>query len=81
MVTVARLPWQRWAVAGATAESGEGTHRVSVLDDILVGVRADLAERQARVSLDELKAKAERPPGRRNPSPCCAATASRSSPR
>jgi indole-3-glycerol phosphate synthase len=32
---------------------------VSVLDDILVDVRADLAERQANVSLDELKARAE----------------------
>lgn len=32
--------------------------RVSVLDDILVGVREDLAERQSRVSLDELKDRA-----------------------
>ena len=56
-------------VAGATAESGEGTQRVSVLDDILVDVRADLAERQARVSLDELKAKAEGRPDCRNPIP------------
>ena len=41
----------------------EGTHRVSVLDDILVGVRADLAARQELVSLDELKAQAaQRPP-------------------
>jgi indole-3-glycerol phosphate synthase len=42
---------------------------VSVLDDILVDVRADLAERQARISLDELKAKAEGRPDCRNPLP------------
>jgi indole-3-glycerol phosphate synthase len=42
---------------------------VSVLDDILVDVRADLAERQARVSLDELKARAEGRPDCRNPIP------------
>jgi indole-3-glycerol phosphate synthase len=36
---------------------------VSVLDDILVGVREDLAERQSRTSLDELKERvAARPP-------------------
>ncbi len=33
---------------------------MTVLDDILEGVRADLAERQARVPLDELKARAAR---------------------
>ncbi len=42
---------------------------MSVLDDILVDVRVDLAERQARVSLDELKAKAEGRPDCRNPLP------------
>jgi indole-3-glycerol phosphate synthase len=42
---------------------------VTVLDDILVGVRADLAERQARVSLDELKSRAEGRPDCRNPLP------------
>jgi indole-3-glycerol phosphate synthase len=42
---------------------------VSVLDDILVDVRADLAERQARVSLDELKAQAASQPECRNPVP------------
>jgi indole-3-glycerol phosphate synthase len=42
---------------------------VSVLDDILVDVRTDLAERQARVSLDELKSKAEGRPDCRNPLP------------
>jgi indole-3-glycerol phosphate synthase len=42
---------------------------VSVLDDILVGVRADLAERQERVSLDELKSLAARVPDCRNPVP------------
>ncbi|MFG2000152.1 indole-3-glycerol phosphate synthase TrpC [Spirillospora sp. NPDC048911] len=33
---------------------------MSVLDEIIDGVRADLAERQREVSLDDLKAKAER---------------------
>ena len=42
---------------------------MSVLDDILVDVRADLAERQARVSLDDLKARAEGRPDCRNPLP------------
>jgi indole-3-glycerol phosphate synthase len=42
----------------------KGAARVSVLDEIIEGVREDLAERQARVSLDELKqrAAANRPP-------------------
>ncbi|KAB2342743.1 indole-3-glycerol phosphate synthase TrpC [Actinomadura rudentiformis] len=35
---------------------------MSVLDEIIDGVRADLAERQRDVSLDDLKAKAERAP-------------------
>ena len=39
---------------------------MSVLDEILDGVRADLAERQRRVSLDELKEKARRGPSPRN---------------
>jgi indole-3-glycerol phosphate synthase len=34
----------------------------NVLDEILAGVRADLAERQAQTSLDELKAKAQAQP-------------------
>ena len=38
---------------------------MTVLDDILVGVRADLAERQARTSLDDLKALARRAPSAR----------------
>ncbi len=42
---------------------------MSVLDDILVDVRADLAERQALVSLDELKAQAAGRPDCRNPLP------------
>ena len=42
---------------------------MSVLDEILDGVRADLAERQQRVSLDELKAKAARQPPTRDPMP------------
>jgi indole-3-glycerol phosphate synthase len=39
---------------------------VSVLDEILEGVRADLAERQRRVSLDELKNRARRAPSPRD---------------
>ncbi|WP_049579637.1 indole-3-glycerol phosphate synthase TrpC [Streptomyces sp. SBT349] len=35
---------------------------MSVLDEIIEGVRADLAERQARVSLDDLKAAAAKAP-------------------
>lgn len=35
---------------------------MSVLDEIIEGVRADLAERQARVSLDELKERAAKAP-------------------
>jgi indole-3-glycerol phosphate synthase len=35
----------------------------SVLDEILEGVRADLAERQVRMPLDEVKAKAQAQPG------------------
>jgi indole-3-glycerol phosphate synthase len=46
-----------------------GTTDVSVLDDILVDVRADLAQRQARVSLEELKARAAGVPECRNPVP------------
>jgi indole-3-glycerol phosphate synthase len=39
---------------------------VSVLDEILEGVRADLAERQQRVPLDELKDKARQAPSPRD---------------
>ncbi|WP_181010291.1 indole-3-glycerol phosphate synthase TrpC, partial [Streptomyces sp. SM14] len=39
---------------------------MSVLDEIIEGVRADLAERQGRVSLDELKAAAARAPQARD---------------
>lgn len=42
---------------------------MSVLDDILAGVRADLAERQSQVSLDELKARAATRPPCRNAIP------------
>lgn len=42
---------------------------MSVLDEILVDVRADLAARQAAVSLDELKARAADKPPCRNPIP------------
>src|SRR6516164_11070280 len=38
------------------------SNRVSVLDEILDGVRADLAERQRHVSLDHLKEMARRAP-------------------
>lgn len=38
----------------------------TVLDDILAGVREDLAERQAAVSLDELKERARRAPAPRD---------------
>jgi indole-3-glycerol phosphate synthase len=41
-------------------------NRVSVLDEILDGVRADLADRQRRVSLDQLKEKARRAPSPRD---------------
>src|ERR1700722_6883785 len=40
--------------------------RVSVLDEILDGVRADLADRQRRVSLDQLKELARRAPSPRD---------------
>ena len=43
---------------------------MSVLDEILVDVRADLAARQAAVSLDELKARAADKPPCQNPIPC-----------
>ncbi|MFI6346880.1 indole-3-glycerol phosphate synthase TrpC [Streptomyces sp. NPDC050560] len=39
---------------------------MSVLDEIIDGVRADLAERQSRVSLDDLKERARRAPQARN---------------
>jgi indole-3-glycerol phosphate synthase len=39
---------------------------MSVLDDILAGVRADLAERMARVPLDQLKERAEHAPAPRS---------------
>jgi indole-3-glycerol phosphate synthase len=42
---------------------------VTVLDEILQGVLVDLADRQQRVSLDELKAAAERRPACSNPLP------------
>jgi indole-3-glycerol phosphate synthase len=42
---------------------------VSVLDEILDGVRTDLAARQARVNLDELKERASRQPQARDPLP------------
>ncbi|WP_349260779.1 indole-3-glycerol phosphate synthase TrpC [Actinocrinis sp.] len=38
------------------------TPNTNVLDEIIVGVRADLAERQAQIPLDEVKAKAQAQP-------------------
>jgi indole-3-glycerol phosphate synthase len=42
---------------------------MTVLDDILAGVREDLAERQARISLDDLKLEAQRKPESKDPMP------------
>ncbi len=42
---------------------------MSVLDDIIAGVRIDLAERQVRTSLDELKAKVQDAPDPIDPMP------------
>jgi len=42
---------------------------VSVLDEILDGVRTDLAERQSRVALEELRQRAERAPVAKDPTP------------
>ncbi len=44
----------------------ERTEGPSVLDDILDGVRADLATRQQAVSLDDLKQQADRAPAPRD---------------
>ena len=56
---------------------------MTVLDDILVGVRADLAERQALLPLDDLKAARRRTPARASTGSrrCAATTGSGSSPR
>ncbi|MFC0625183.1 indole-3-glycerol phosphate synthase TrpC [Kribbella deserti] len=42
---------------------------MSVLDEIMAGVREDLEERQAKVSLDDLKAQAHRMPDAKDPMP------------
>jgi indole-3-glycerol phosphate synthase len=42
---------------------------MSVLDEIIAGVLEDLAERQERVSLDDLKREAHRRPGTKDPMP------------
>src|SRR3954471_16860731 len=42
------------------APSRRGGERVSVLEDIILGVREDLEDRQRSVSIDELKRKASR---------------------
>lgn len=44
----------------------KGAARVSVLDEIIDGVRADLAERQERVGLDELKERVAKAPAARD---------------
>lgn len=61
-----RLTSMKWAVARMGPRGGT---RVNVLEDILAGVRADLAERQERVSLDRLKEIAAKQPTTRNPLP------------
>ena len=48
---------------------------MTVLDDILVGVREDLAARQAEISLDDLKRDARRMPEARDPMPAFRADA------
>ncbi len=48
------------AILGRVRGGDEGTVRVSVLDEILAGVRADLVQRQERVPLDRLKERAAR---------------------
>ena len=53
--------------SGTQGYRSEGTtNRVSVLDEILDGVRADLAERQQHVALDRLKQMARDAPSRRD---------------
>ena len=53
--------------SGTQGYRSEGTpNRVSVLDEILDGVRADLAERQQHVALDRLKQMARRAPSPRD---------------
>ncbi len=42
---------------------------MSVLDDIIAGVRADLAERESLISLDDLKERAAKQPAARDPLP------------
>ena len=79
------LPWGRVGSArrrsvGCRRAANRGTS-VSVLDEILDGVRADLAEREARVQLAELKAAAAAAPARATRWPRCAPRASGSSPR
>jgi indole-3-glycerol phosphate synthase len=46
-----------------------GPHRVTVLDEILAGVRADLAERQQRIPFEDLKDRAARMPLPQDPLP------------
>ena len=42
---------------------------MSVLEEIIDGVRVDLAERQAQIPLDDLKQAARRAPDARDPMP------------
>src|SRR5215475_690069 len=64
----ARSPWRSRYHRGRKASHPRGQqNRVSVLDDILEGVRADLTARQRSVPLDRLKEAAGRAPAPRNP--------------
>jgi indole-3-glycerol phosphate synthase len=60
-------PGDRTTIGGATVPILRGrANRVSVLDEILDGVRADLAERQRHVSLEQLKEMARQAPSPRD---------------
>lgn len=52
---------------------------MSVLEDIILGVREDLEERQRNVPIEELKRLAARAPSPGTPTPRSAATGCRSS--
>ncbi len=68
-----RVAGQRRTPVGVPADVVErivrtrtGDHRVNVLDGILIGVREDLAAREAQVPLAEVKAKAAKAPAPRD---------------
>lgn len=64
-------PWRRCRATriGTTYATLANGDDVSVLDDIIAGVRADLADREARVSLDDLKERAAKQPAARDALP------------